>query len=89
MIAVDTARSDGSKVNLKVGPRITPKTPAPGYLFNITEGKEPLCDSFETIFHTVVAKLIFLANRTRADILTAISFLAKGVLYRGGLGKAR
>ena len=27
MIAVDTARSDGSKVNLKVGPRITPKTP--------------------------------------------------------------
>ena len=80
-IAVDTARSDGSKVNLKVGPRITPKTPAPGYLFNLTEGKEPLCDSFKTIFHTVVAKLIFLANRTRADILTAISFQAKRVLY--------
>ena len=80
-IAVDTARSDGSKVNLKVGPRSTRKTPAPGYLFNITEGKEPLCDSSKTIFHTVVAKLIFLANRTRADILTAISFLAKRVLY--------
>ena len=80
-IAVDTARSDGSKVNLKVGPRITPKTPAPGYLFNITDGKEPLCDSFKTIFHTVVGKLIFLANRTRVDILTAISFLAKRVLY--------
>ena len=73
-IAVDTARSDGSKVHLKVGPRITPKTPAPAYLFNTTEGKEPLCDSFMTIFHTVVAKLIFLTNRTRAHILTAVSF---------------
>ena len=78
---VAAATEGRSKVQFKVGSTITPKTPAPHYLFDISEGKEPLTVDMKSIFHSTVAKLIFLANRTRSDILTAVSFLAKRVLY--------
>ena len=72
---------DGSKVPHKTGSRIHPKTPAAGYLFSVTEDKEPISDELKAIFHTAVAKVLFLANRTRPDVLTAVSFLTKRVLY--------
>ena len=79
--AILAAGTSGSKVPTQVGPRTTPKTPAAGYLFSVTEGKAPVSDELKTVFHTAVAKILFLANRTRPDVLTAVSFLTKRVLH--------
>ena len=79
-----SAGIDGSKAPHKTGSRITPKTPAAAYLFNVTEGKEPISDELKAIFHTAVAKILFLANRTRPDVLTVVSFLTKRVLHVRG-----
>ena len=38
-------------------------------------------DALKAIFHPAVAKLIFISNRSRQDILTTLSFLSRRVLY--------
>eukprot|EP01040_Poterioochromonas_malhamensis_P011415 gene11415-12445_t len=53
-------------------------TPALANLFEIEESK-PLDDEKRTKFHSIVAKLLFLAKRTRPDILTAVAFLSTRV----------
>jgi hypothetical protein len=52
--------------------------PASNDLFDIVESPE-LDEKRKATFHSVVAKLLYLAKRTRPDILTAISFLTTRV----------
>ena len=58
-----------------------PKTPAAKYLLNISRSPPLLYDSLKGIFHSTVAKLMFISNRARQDILIAVSVLAGRVLY--------
>ena len=60
-----------------------PKTPAAKYLLNISRSSPLLYDSLKGIFHSTVAKLMFISNRARQDILIAVFVLA------GRLGKAQ
>jgi hypothetical protein len=54
------------------------KTPAQDHLFVIRD--LPLLNSADTaMFHTLVAKLLYLAKRTRPDILLPVSFLTTRV----------
>ena len=55
-------------------------TPATSRLFEATAAEE-LSDTEKRKFHTVVAKLLYLSKRTRADILTAVAFLCTRVKY--------
>ena len=79
--AVARAQETGSKVPPKIRSKAPPKTPAAPYLFDCSQDSQPLPESLKTIYHSTVAKLIFLSNRTRADILTTVSFLSKKVLH--------
>jgi hypothetical protein len=56
------------------------KTPATELLFNIIESP-PLSAEASERFHTITAKLLYLAKRTRPDILLAISFLTTRVQH--------
>ena len=58
------------------GPRRGATTPATAEMFNIDDNATVLNGDAKGAFHTGVAKLLYLAKRTRPDILTAISFLA-------------
>jgi hypothetical protein len=51
-------------------------------LFQITdEVNNPLLpDNQREVFHSIVAKLLYLSKRTRPDILTEVAFLTKRVL---------
>lgn len=53
-------------------------TPALANLFEVVDS-EPLNDEERRKFHSLVAKLLFLAKRTRPDILTAVIFLSTRV----------
>jgi hypothetical protein len=55
-------------------------TPAGNNLFLIDERAVSLSVKEKEIFHSLTAKLLYLAKRVRPDILVAISFLAKRVL---------
>jgi hypothetical protein len=57
----------------------TPKTPAAEYLFEVTEDAEPLGRQDLAEFHTAVAKILFVSNRARPDLLTVTSFLTRRV----------
>ena len=59
--------------------KVPPKTPAPTYLFDINVDSDLLPESLKIIFHSTVAKLIYISTRTRQDLLTTISFLSKRV----------
>ena len=50
-------------------------TPANCNLFNIHDNSILLNNSEKELFHTNVAKLLYLAKRSRPDILTAVTFL--------------
>ena len=54
-------------------------TPAKWDLFEIDEGLPPLGKGESEVFHSVVAKLLYVATRARPDILLAISFLCTRV----------
>ena len=56
----------------------TAATPATEYLFEIRDSP-PLNDRDREEFHSRVAKILYLAKRTRPDVLTACVFLAKRV----------
>ena len=55
-------------------------TPATSRLFN-AKAAEELDEAEKKKFHTVVAKLLYLSKRTRADILTAVACLCTRVRY--------
>jgi hypothetical protein len=47
--------------------------------FQVTEGAQLLNEEKRSYFHTVTAKLLYLAKRARPDILTIVSFLCTRV----------
>jgi len=55
------------------------QTPAASHLFNIREDAEKLDQDEAEIFHHLVAKILYLAKRTRPDLLLAVSFLSTRV----------
>ena len=55
------------------------KTPATDQLFAVRESFSPLSDVDKARFHTLVAKLLYLAKRTRPDVLLPVSFLTTRV----------
>ena len=57
------------------------KTPAATYLLNISPISPALSEKLKCIFHSAVAKLTFISNRSRQDLLLAISFVAGRVLF--------
>ena len=62
------------------GPVKQRNTPATLRLFDNAAAEE-LNDTEKKKFHTVVAKLLYLSKRTRADILTAVAYLCTRVKY--------
>jgi hypothetical protein len=54
-------------------------TPAANHLFLIREDDEELNQSMKDKFHSLVAKLLYIAKRGRPDLLTAVSFLTTKV----------
>jgi hypothetical protein len=54
-------------------------TPAGMNLFTIDESAEPLPEPSSKEFHSMVAKLLYVAKRTRGDILLPVNFLATRV----------
>jgi hypothetical protein len=54
-------------------------TPAGESLFAIPEGALPLAQKEKEIFHSRIAKLLYLAKHTRPDLLTGVSFLTTRV----------
>jgi hypothetical protein len=57
----------------------TAKTPAAGHLFEVRDGTENLSTERAEVFHSTVAKLLFLCKRGRPDIQTSIAFLCTRV----------
>jgi len=57
----------------------TATTPAGNNLFNISQDSNSLNEADRDKFHSIVAKLLYIAKRVRPDILTAVSFLATRV----------
>ena len=54
-------------------------TPAASHLYQINEDADKIDDKDAEIFHHLTAKLLYLAKRSRPDILTAVSFLCTRV----------
>jgi hypothetical protein len=54
-------------------------TPAAAHLFDINPSAEPLNKDDAEMFHTMVAKLLYLCKRSRPDIHTAVAFLSTRV----------
>jgi hypothetical protein len=57
----------------------TVTTPAAQYLFNVQADAEKLTGGQAELFHSIVAKLLYIAKRARPDILTCVCFLATRV----------
>lgn len=57
----------------------TSPLPAPSHLFMVSEGRRQLAKKEKEIFHSIVAKLLYLAKHGRPDLLTAVSFLTTRV----------
>ena len=55
------------------------KTPAADNLFEIDDKVTALSDEKREFFHSLTAKLLYLAKRARPDLLLAVSFLARRV----------
>ena len=66
---------------LKKASSASPKTPAAAYLFDVSTSSPLLDATLTATFHSNVAKLMFISNRTRQDILTTLSFLTGRVLF--------
>ena len=54
-------------------------TPATHYLFDINYDSEELSKLLSEAFHTIMAKLLYIMQRARPVIETAVSFLMKRV----------
>ena len=57
-------------------PSRAPSSPAMGDLFTIPDGSDLLDGEERDAFHTVVAKVLFVAKRVRPDLLAPVSFLS-------------
>lgn len=57
----------------------TAPTPAAVYLFKVSEDSKLLNNKDRETYHSVVAKLLYIAKRGRPDILTAVAFLSTRV----------
>jgi hypothetical protein len=57
-----------------------PKTPCTECLFTCSDNSPPLDQSLAKIVHSLTARILFVANRARPDLLTFISFMTKRVL---------
>lgn len=57
----------------------TASSPASLHLFNVSESSPQLPEKDRLHFHSVVAKLLYLAKRVRSDLLPAVSFLSTRV----------
>jgi hypothetical protein len=57
----------------------TAATPAAKHLFKVNDEAKPLAEDQKTVFHNFVAKCLFLTNRARPDITTAVAFLTTRV----------
>jgi hypothetical protein len=68
-----------TEVLLEAGITGTVVTPAANHLFTVNANAVKLDSAEKNLFHSNVAKLLYLSKRTRADILLPISFLATRV----------
>ena len=68
---------------MKIGSEDTSKSPASNKLFEVLEKDTKLSDQERELFHTSVAKLLYLSKRARPDILLAATFLCTRVLEPG------
>ena len=62
-----------------IRPKVPRKTPAHTYLFDIDMDSDLQPESLKIIFHSTVAKLIYISTCTRQDLLATISFLSKRI----------
>jgi len=53
----------------------TAKTPAANHLFNVNPDAKKLPEATAQLFHHLVAKLLYISQRTRQDIQTAVALL--------------
>jgi hypothetical protein len=60
-------------------PGTTASTPAGASLFEVSEESKLLDTEKQKFFHSLTAKLLYLAKRARPDLLLAVSFLARRV----------
>jgi hypothetical protein len=58
-----------------------PNTPCHELLFRTTDDSPLLDPSLSKIVHSITAKILFVANRGRPDLLTFIAFMTKRVLH--------
>jgi hypothetical protein len=65
--------------DLEIPSESVASSPASNNLFNVSEGKELLANKDKERFHSLTAKLLYIAKRGRPDILTAVSFLTTRV----------
>ena len=54
-------------------------TPAASHPFDISDNTELLDESNKKLFHSLVAKALYMADRARPDILLPVSFLTTRV----------
>ena len=91
-LGMDTDFIGNSKVTIKMEPYIveciepydlgkskTAVTPAKNDLFSINEHSLKLAEDEAELLHSVVAKLLYISNRARPDILLRLAFLCTGV----------
>ena len=57
-----------------------PKTPCTEHLFQCTDSSPARDQALAKIVHSLTARIIFVANRARPDLLSFISFMTKKVL---------
>ena len=60
---------------------MTAKAPAAEHLFQIDDKATPLSKKGATIFHTFVAKVLFLTKQACPDIATAVAFLTTHMMH--------
>ena len=70
----ETTEAFEKAVGAPVGKK-KPKTLAADHLFTVNPNARPLTPNEGAIFHTFVAKLLFLSKCERLDIATVVAFL--------------
>lgn len=78
-ISVDMLAYEDDCVTSFPGGGRAAKSPAEEGLFDVSVDAQLLDGKEQKAFHTMVAKLLYLAKRSRPDLLTAVSFLASRV----------
>ena len=58
---------------------MSPNTPAAKHLFISNDNAEPLVDRQKQVFHSIVAKLLYVGKRARPNIEPTIAFLCTRV----------